>query len=222
MTDEDDKDPPDSAGPTAKAVLANPSLDPELAEKLSRWFGSEPEPSSQESESTATGENYMARVDALLAEAADAELVARVGGERMMEVLRSPLRPRTAERTSTFEPRLGVRLRVPELYTREPPHDIEDIVYEDNTPQALLRDLHRLEWEFDLYIETEILSTHMPWESPQKLAVEEALRRLQRPTQVREVQVAAFAAVDSVRDVVRVPCSFGKPVPPSDEKDSAR
>lgn len=219
MVDDDDRDRPPRE-PTAKAVLADPTLDPELAETLQRWFGSSAE-SEAPPEPELPREVFMERVDALLAEAADPRLVARLGGERHIRVLQ-PMRSRLLDGPAAFEPRLGLRLRVPELYTLDPPEDIEDIVHEDNTPQALLRDLHRLEWEFDLYIEPEILATDMPWESPQQQAVAEAMRRLRRPDEIKGIKGSAFAAVDGLRDTVKIPSQLGRPAPRSDDKDSPR
>ena len=203
----DDKD---DLGPTAAAVLANPDLDPELASRLNRWFGDDA--STEVTETGPAPNPYAAqeRIDTLLSEAADAELVDRLDRDHSITLDYAKLLPPLAAKMRSFEATVRLQLRVPELYTAELPHDIEDLLTDDNTPQALLRDLHRLDWEFDLYIEEEVFSIQRVWDSPQKEAIDAAMNR-KSPKPVDATKYQAFTAVHGIRDIVRTPCGVGKP-----------
>lgn len=160
---ESDSKPAD-ADPTAAQLLSDPDLAPELARKVLAFFGedgelelpvrrSEPPPPSTSEKRAA---EQRARLEALL-EHADAELLDR------LQVDRAPLRADAAgfsDRAYTTvtarEPKLALQIRPIELVDWDQPEAIEDAL-RDNTPQALLRDLHRPVFDFDPERETHLL-----------------------------------------------------------------
>ncbi|MBT8495686.1 MAG: hypothetical protein KJO07_21740 [Deltaproteobacteria bacterium] len=163
MSDKEDPKKPESQklatepeGPTAAAVLANPDLDPELAARLQRWFGGEQvgdgDDDSPENEATVAPAQlpYAQKLKALL-DHADPELIARVDHDHEIHDrdFRKIAQSLFDKRSEGFVPLVELKLRVPQLRTEQVPFDIADALKEENTPQALLRDLHRVEWDFE-------------------------------------------------------------------------
>jgi hypothetical protein len=222
MTDRDDDKP---TGPTAAAVLANPDLDPDLAAKLQRWFGDGAEPSESEAVGDADDApvelSPVEKVNALL-EHADQELVSRIlDHDYTITRDHRAVATRLARKVRDgFEPLVQAKLRVPQLRTEEVPYDIEDAIREDNTPQAILRDLHRVVWDFDPGFRRP-MTIPKGTSAPHREALKKAQAVYDNIRQVREMELShasgskAFALIQEI-----IAEGYTKPDPdPREESD---
>lgn len=203
MQDDGDKD----LGPTVAAVLANPELDSELANKLGRWFGSDTTDKEPEPESS------WERVLRVANEAADTDLLDRLQHERRMTVNYEGLTSSLHRKQTGFKPRLELKLRIPELLAANVPMDIEDAMREANTPQAILRDLHRIEWDFDLEYFPTLIERPKAWVSTHRPAIDEALTPLESQAASnapRDARARASKWFDDLRAELAINTTLGR------------
>lgn len=207
MEDDDDKD----HGPTAAAVLANPELDTALAEKLGQWFGgdaSETEPAPEPEV-----ESDWERVLRVAGEAADLTLLDRLQRERRTTVDYTALSASLLPKQTAFQPALNLKLRIPELYEAYVPGDIEDALREANTPQAILRDLHRIEWDFDLEYFPTLIERPKGSATEHRQVIDEALRPMESPLaaiDIRSPHSAASEYFEEIREEFATTTTLGR------------
>jgi hypothetical protein len=182
MTDDDRK---------AKDVLAGGGdMDPETRANLERWFGLPSYEQVAEEAARAPGpaedaelvarRAAQARAAAAVDPRIEAKLLARTtAAERMLRI--PPLPPSVLEaELSVLDPVLLARADLAEPREVDLPVQLREAM-SDPTPQALLRDLHRPELEFQLRLEVEeaFLEAHAPVDA--RAVVAEAMSRRRVP-----------------------------------------
>ena len=183
MTDDDRK---------AKDLLAGDGeMDPDTRAQLERWFGlpsyeqvaeaggGAPVPAPTEDAELVARREAQARAAAAVDPRLEAKLLGRAAAaERMLRI--PPLLPSVVEADlSVLDPVLLARADMAEPREVDLPMQLKEAM-SDPTPQALLRDLHRAELEFELRLQVDeaFAEAHAPIDARAEVAAAMSRRRV--------------------------------------------